>query len=136
VSFVKNAPVKVESIAGLDDLVALPFTGNWMYKKITLLFRLAADGTYLDSLSAESDRIAFTVKGAFYRNDKVNADINIRFAKALTDKMPEELSRVVLQDDPDGWKGLSVNISGDYKSPAIQVSSKLFRLNIRSVTTP
>jgi len=132
--FLREGMGPAEDYADLDDLVALPFKKAWRYRRITARLRALKDGTGIDDLYAESDEIRLYVNGAIHRDNYVNLAIKISFAETVTSKIPEALSKVFLNDEGTGWKSLSVSLSGNYAAPSIQVSSKLFRLSVKSVS--
>jgi hypothetical protein len=73
-------------------------------------------------------KLAFN--GSMRKDNTIKSDIVIYFADELTGKIPSELTNLVLTQEESGWKSLSVKLEGNYTMPTIQVSSKLFRLNI------
>jgi hypothetical protein len=44
--------------------------------------------------------------------------------------MPPELTSMALKGETDGWQSLTVKLEGDLSKPSIQVTGKIFRLNI------
>jgi hypothetical protein len=132
--FLGSIDGKTEDYADLNNLVALPFRNAWRYKRISARLRPARDGMEIEEFYAESDEIRLSLDGTIYRNNDVKLAIKISFADAITSKIPEEFSKVILNDEAPGWKSLSVSLSGNFMAPSIRVSSKLFRLNIKSVT--
>lgn len=132
--FLGNVDGRAEDYADLNNLVALPFKNAWRYRRIATRLRPDRDGMEIDEFYAESDEIRLSMSGAVYRNNDVKLAIKISFAGAITSKIPEEFSKVILNDEDPGWKSLSVSLSGNFMAPSVQVSSKLFRLSIKSVT--
>ena len=125
-----------ESAPAYDDLVGLisaPFKGQWVYREIHGQIEPIKGGVRLSKFMAVSDDIRISIDGDIYDTNIIRADLTIYFSKEITGKIPDELSGVVLSDEPDGWKSLSAQLSGNYGSPAIQLSSKLFRLNIKAL---
>lgn len=91
------------------------------------------DDIHIDSFSAKSDEITLEVAGDINGTEISDLYIKIRFSAAVTDRIPQELSKAILEEEPDGWRSLSVRLSGNLASPSISISSKLFRLNIKTV---
>lgn len=119
----------------LDSLVLAPLDGTWKYNRIYGILRPKGGKVLIDTLTAEADEIKASVKGTFFhREDKADLDMVIYFSPKLLEKVPPELSDTILKDAEGGWKSLSVSISGDFKSPAIQITGRLFRLNIREIS--
>jgi hypothetical protein len=79
---------------------------------------------------AKSDLMKLSFNGDIRRDNTIKSDIVIYFSDELTRKIPPELTKLVLTQEDPGWKSLSVKLEGNYTMPTIQVSSKLFRLNI------
>ena len=88
------------------------------------------NGVKIKEFEAISDEIRLSVKGDLSYKGMINSDIVIYFADSLTRKIPPEFANVVLSNEKDGWRSLSVRLSGDPDKPSMQISSKLFRLNI------
>lgn len=133
---VRFAKTIQETAPAYDDLVGLisaPFNGGWVYREIRGRLELMNNGFRLTDFMAVGDDLKISVTGDIYNTDIIHADITIHFSKAIAEKIPDEVSSVVLNDEPEGWKSLSVHLSGDYRSPAIELSSKLFRLNIKAL---
>jgi hypothetical protein len=130
--------VKCESLPeggsydSLTGLVSAPFSGNWSYRSISGQIAPCKNGVKINKLDAVSDEIKLSITGILYNDKSMDADIKIYFAEGLTKKIPEDMSKIMLTSEGGGWKSLSVHLSGDSSKPSIQLSSKLFRLNIRS----
>lgn len=135
VNFVKGHAKDAGLYDTLSGLVSVPFESRWQYKKISGSIRTKRDGTELKDFKAASEDIRLAFSGDVYNDDTIKFDIAIYFSGTVTAKIPEELSGVILTREPDGWSGLVVRLEGDYKTPAIQVSSKLFRLNIKALSS-
>jgi len=134
VRFLKKHSEEASSYENLAGLVAAPFKGDWIYKEIEGEVVSSRDAIEVKKLNAVSDEIKLRISGTFRHDNTIDADIAIYFAADLTKKIPEELSKVILADEGSGWRSLSVRLAGNYTKPSIQVSSKLFRLNIKSVS--
>ena len=122
-------PEAYDSLAGL---VSVPFAERWMYKEISGSATIFKGGVTLKDTKAVSGDIRLDLSGTFRRDNKIDMAMVISFSDNLSAKIPEELSSVVLTEKTGGWKSLSVNLTGDFNAPSIQISSKLFRLNIRN----
>lgn len=122
----------------LTGIVAVPFTSRWVYKDISGRIGTFENGLHITRFSALGDEIKFSLSGTLSTdastNNTLDMNIVIYFSEKLTKKIPEVLSTVVLNPEPDNWKSLSVNLKGDLKSPSIELSGKLFRLNIKSAS--
>ncbi|MFA5145844.1 MAG: hypothetical protein WC515_00470 [Candidatus Omnitrophota bacterium] len=134
VRLIREKGARESSYDSIDGLVASPFASSWKYETISGTAERREDGLILKDVRAVSDDIRLSVNGALHKDATVDADIMIYFSPNITRKVPEELTKVVLTDEPEGWKSISVKLNGNYLAPSIQLSSKLFRLNIRSVS--
>lgn len=134
VRFLKKDGDETTSYENLAGLVAVPFKGSWVYKEISGEVEPYSNGLEVKKLDAVSDEIKLHITGKFNADNTVDTDIKIYFGPGITKKIPEELSKVILTDEDAGWKSLSVGLAGNYAEPSIQVSSKLFRLNIKSIS--
>jgi hypothetical protein len=135
VNFIKNIPDDNSAYDSLEGLAAMPFHSSWQYKKVSGEICPVKDGVRIKGLEALSDDIKISVTGIFYNNRTLESDITIYFSDNVTGKVPAELSGILLRDEKDGWKSLSVTLKGDMEAPAIQVSGKLFRLNIATISS-
>ena len=133
VGFVGSPKSAAPSYDNIMELSAMPFNSRWTYKEISGKISQSPEGLNVDNFMATGDDIKLSFTGVIYHDNAVNADIVIYFSDRLTKKIPRELSMVVLRDEKDGWMSLTVAVKGDYRKPSIQVSSKLFRLNIKEV---
>ena len=122
-------PEAYDSLAGL---ISVPFAGRWMYKEISGSVTIFNGGVTLKDTKAASDDIRLDLSGTVRRDNKLDAAMVIYFSRNLISKIPPELSGVILTEAPGDWKSLSVNLTGDFNTPSIQIASKLFRLNIRN----
>ncbi len=131
VGFIKKIPEVKEAYDTLSGLVYAPFASQWKYEKMSGSFKFFKDGIHFKDFTATSRDIRFSLNGYLYYNNSIESDIVIYFSDNVSSKIPEELSEVILRDEEDNrWKSLSVSLKGDYRTPSIQVSSKMFRLNI------
>lgn len=135
VHFIKGSAQDTPSYDSLTSLVAAPFKSNWQYLQMSGSVRPLMDGLEVKSFTASSDSMKLTLKGSVHANGIIKSDIVIYFSPGLSRDIPQELSSTLLRDEPDGWKSLSVNLSGDYKKPAVEVTGKLFRLSVKEVST-
>ena len=136
VHFIKRGIQPLASYDNLSALVSVPFNSRWTYRRIYGRVKPSKRWIEIESLEAVSDDIKLSMRGSIYPDHTIKSDIVISFSDKLIAQIPEELSEVVLRDESEGWKSLSVKLEGDYDMPSIQVSGKLFRLNIKTVAEP
>jgi hypothetical protein len=135
VNFLKEEPVgKAVCYDSICELVSVPFDSNWTYKEISGKIQPFEDGINIMDFMAVSDEIKLSFRGTIFYTQTLNIDAVIYFSDKLVGKIPKELSTVILQNEDNGWKSLSVKLTGDYKAPSIQVTSKLFRLSVQYET--
>lgn len=130
VHFIKKGDEPATAYDNLSGLVSIPFSSRWTYKDISGKVRPSRIGIDVNGLIATSDDVKLSLTGSIYSDNTIKSDIVIYFSDKLIKKMPEELSKVIMRDENDGWRSLSVKLEGNYNMPSIQVSGKLFRLNI------
>jgi len=119
----------------LETLISAPFDGSLKYSEIRGVVRPRFGHIFIDSLAADGGDIKIFLKGEFfYAEDRSDLDIEIQFSKDLLKKVPQELSETVLKESPDGWKKLLINLKGSFKSPAIEVTGRLFKLSIKEIS--
>lgn len=133
VRFLKKGGGGTSSYDDVAGLVAVPFNGNWVYKEISGTVVLLPNRVEAKRIEAVSDEIKLKASGTFGYDNAIDTDITIYFAETLTKKIPQEFLAIVLADEGAGWRSLSVHLTGNYAKPSIQVSGKLFRLNIRAL---
>jgi len=130
VHFIGKTGGEESSYGNIDGLIAVPFSSLWKYKTISGKIISTKNGTELKDFMAVSDEIRFSINGSLTDGDIINADIVIYFGKDLTGKIPPELASMVLKDGENEWKDLAIKLDGNLAKPSIQVTGKLFRLNI------
>lgn len=130
VGFVKGPDSGKERYDTVDGLLAMPFSKDYRYSLVSCRLTPINNGTHIESFKAESELIRLTFKGDIFDNNDIKGDIVIYFADKVLAKIPNELTSVLLKNEPDSWKSLSVSLSGNYASPSIKVTGRLFRLNI------
>lgn len=127
--------VAAEAYENFGALVSAPFDGTLKYQEIKGVIRFKPGRLVIDKLVANGGDIKFSLKGTFfYAEDKADLDVIILFSQNILKKIPRELSDVVLKESADGWKSLSIKLKGSFKSPAIELTGKLFRLSIKEVS--
>jgi hypothetical protein len=127
------------AVAGAYDnfeaLVSAPLDGSLKYRSIKGVIRPRPGHIIIDDLLADGGDIKVSLKGVFfYIEDRVDLDVMIQFSKVLLEKIPQELSAVILKESSEGWSSFSVNLKGSFKAPAIEVTGRLFRLSIKEVS--
>ncbi len=130
VHFITGGAAKETSYNNIDGLIAMPFNALFNYEEISGKISPTPDGLYVNDLKAAGDSIKLSFDGLLTRDNRIKADIGISFEGKLADKIPPELTSMVLRDSDDGWKSLTVKLEGDLAKPSIQVTGRLFRLNI------
>ncbi len=124
-----------DAYENLGALVSAPFDGSLKYREIRGVIRPRSGRILIDELTADGDDIKVNLKGAlFFVEERADLDVVIQFSQSLLKKIPRELSEAILKECPGGWKSLSVNLKGSFKSPAIEVTGRLFRLSIKEMS--
>jgi hypothetical protein len=127
----KNMP-KTE-YSTLEGLVAVPFEGRWTYKDVSGTVEVFSNGFTLKRFAANSREIKLFVSGDIFYNGMVDINITAAFSKGALKDVPPELHSVIMNEEPEEWKSLSVKLKGDYRSPSVQIYGKMFKLNINSM---
>ena len=130
VNFITPGGSKEASYNNIDGLIAMPFSTLFNYREISGKITQSPDGLYIDGLKATGDSMKLSFTGLITRDNNIKADIGIFFEPKLAEKIPPELASMVLSNSDGGWRSLNVKLEGDLTKPSIQVTSKLFRLNI------
>ena len=131
VHFIKRSADKAPVYDTLDNLIAIPFSSQWKYEEISGKIYSSKEGLNIKDFSAKSNDLKFSLSGILYDDSSnIKMEIFVYFSDNLTKRIPPELSGMVLRDESEGWKSFAVKLEGDYMKPSIQVSGKLFRLNI------
>lgn len=134
VRFTRNFKDTPETYSDLPSLVATPFNGRWLYNDITGLIEISGSGIRLKTFNAASSQIRLSLSGELGSDNNLDLNATIFFNAGITKEVPEILANVVLQPESGGWKSLSARIKGNYTKPAIEVSSKLFKLTIKETS--
>ena len=117
----------------LEGVVAVPFEGRWTYKDISGTVEIFSNGFTLKKFTANGSQIKLFVSGDIFYKGMVDVNITATFSKDALKNVPPELSSVVMNEEPEEWKSLSVKMKGDYRSPSVQIYGKLFKLNVSSM---
>ena len=132
---IASAPAE-DSYNSISDLVAAPFSGNWTYQRVSGTIKPSRKNLEIIALNAEAKEFKVSAKGtASYETKSADMEIVLSFSGSLISKIPKELSGTVLKDEQGGWRSLSVNIKGNLSSTSISITGKMFRLNIREVSS-
>ncbi len=124
-------PVKYDT---LTALLASPFNSRWNYSTVSGEITPTAKEMRIKDVEVVGEDIKVLLKGnIMYFTGMIDADIIIYFSDKMTSEIPPEMLGIILTNEKPGWKTLSVRLTGDLSKPAIQVTSKLFRLNIKAV---
>ncbi|MDP3791926.1 MAG: hypothetical protein Q8R38_07780 [Candidatus Omnitrophota bacterium] len=114
----------------LEGIVAMPFEGRWTYKDISGVVEIFSNGFTLKKFQANGREIKLFISGDIFYQGVVDVNITASFSKDTLKDVPMELHSVIMNDEPQEWKSLSVKLKGDYRSPSVQISGKMFRLNV------
>lgn len=134
INFIKK-DAKADKYDTLDGLLALPFGSQLIYPSVKGRIECFTDRISVEDFTAAGSDIKLTFKGDIYYDKKVNGEVRVHFSGDILKKIPDELTGVLLTDEGAGWKGLSVKLNGDYASPSVQFTGKMFRLSIKSVSS-
>lgn len=135
VHFIRNTPEEaVGSYDSLNKIVSIPFEGRWAYKDVSGTVEIFSNGLTLKNLAANGNEIRLLLSGDIFYNNTINTDITIYFSKDILKVIPAELSSVIMNDEPKEWKSFSVKTKGSLSAPSLQVTGRLFRLNIGTVS--
>lgn len=130
VSFTEKLSANKSDYESLSGLVAMPFGSKWKYREIAGSITIWRNSIHLRELKAVSDEIKLSLSGDFWDDHTISSDITIYFSNDLFKKIPNDIVRMVLADEPDGWRSLSVRLTGNYHKPSVQITGKSFRFNI------
>jgi hypothetical protein len=118
----------------LSQLITMPFEGRWMYKEVLGAVEVFSNGITIKRFSAEGKDMKLIVAGDLYYNNTADVNVTIYFSKDVLKEIPPELHSVIMRDEPNEWKSFSVKIKGDLNSPSLQITGKVFRLNVGMIT--
>jgi hypothetical protein len=133
VTFIPGKSPAAKSADHLMNLVSMPFSGKLPYKEISGDIVEMGQGIFIRKLSATGDSIMLSVNGHIYKNNNVDLNITIFFSKNILKDIPDTFTATVLKDEQGEWKSFTAHLTGDLSAPAIQISGKSFRLNIREI---
>lgn len=129
-----NASLKNKgSLDSITNMINTPFTNQWTYSIIKADLSRTASGISVKDFHAEGDDIKLDLNVSLDANNMMEGDIRVFFSPNVLKRVPEELAKTALRDEDDGWKSLSVKLSGDAMSPSIVLTGSLFRLTIKTV---
>lgn len=132
--FLKKESRTGEMYVNLTELVGAPFCSEWRYREISGKIKAFKDGVEIKDFMAVGDDIKLSANGSAYNNSFIDFDIVVHFSDNFAGRMPEQLSKTLLTPEGGGWSSLFVHLKGNYEMPSMQVTSKLFRLNIKNVS--
>jgi hypothetical protein len=134
VHFIRSSLQAADTIYdSINKLVTIPFEDRWTYKDVSGTVEIFSNGLTLKNFAANGNEIRLSLSGDIYYDNTVDMDVTIYFSKEVLKDIPGELSSMIMKEEPQEWKSLSVKIKGDYHSPSLEVSGKLFRLNVDTV---
>ncbi len=134
INFIKKE-TKAEKYDTLDGLLALPFMSQWLYPEVKGRIECFVDRVAVEDFSATGGDIRLNFKGDVFYDKKVKGEVKVHFSKNVLKKVPDELTGILLSDEGEGWRGISVKLDGDYAAPSVQFTGKMFRLSIKNVST-
>ncbi|MEA3305443.1 MAG: AsmA-like C-terminal region-containing protein, partial [Candidatus Omnitrophota bacterium] len=79
------------------------------------------DGIHIKRLSAYNDAMRISGDGRVNAEGVLNCNVNFSFSKNITDMIPDIGKAIILKDEGDGWMGLSLNVTGNYKRPSLRL---------------
>ena len=130
VRFIRAGSPKESSMNSIDGLIAAPFSSFCKYATVSGNISAIKNGMRIRNFLASSDTIRFSLDGTLTEDNVIDASITIYFADSLIGNISPELSSMILKGDSQGWRSLSFRVQGDLAKPSINVTGKLFRLNI------
>ena len=116
-----------------EDIVSMPFEGRWKYRDITGSVEIFSNGITLKKFTANGNQIRLFISGDIFYDSVIDTNITILFSREVLKDIPQELHSVIMNEEPKDWKSFSVNLKGNISSPALQISGRLFRLNVGTV---
>lgn len=129
----KDEAVKYDTLAALLES---PFNSKWRYSTISGELTPTVKEMRIKGIEVVGEDIRVSFNGTvMYFTGMINADIVVYFSDRLTSEIPPEMLNIILSNEKPGWKTLSVHLTGDLNKPSIQVTSKLFRLNIKTLSS-
>ena len=134
INFIGEDGKKQEKYNTLDNLLTLPFMSQWLYPDVKGRIECFTDRITVEDFNASSSNIRVSFKGDIFYDKKIKGEVILRFSKDVLKQIPDELMGVLLSDEGDGWRGISVKLDGDYAAPSVQFTGKMFRLSIKNLT--
>jgi len=135
INFTGEDGKKQEKYNTLDNLLSLPFMSQWLYPDVKGRIECFTDRITVEEFTASSSNIKISFKGDMFYDKKINGEVVLHFSKDVLKQIPDELTGILLSDEGDGWRGISVKLEGDYAAPSVQFTGKMFRLSIKNVST-
>ena len=103
-----------EAAAPEEDILAMPFSPDHRYDKITLTAYLDTNVLEVSDFKATSKDILMEGDCVFIKNtDNISLDWKISFSPQLSGSLPEDLRSAVLSHDGEGWYSTVISYKGN-----------------------
>jgi len=117
-------------IDSVTDMLAISRIPDVSFDSASGRLRFYSDAIHLKELRAASPAMRIFGSGWIGGEGILDCELNFSFSKELTDKMPDALKKALLCRDENGWLGMELGVTGNYKRPSIRISADQIELNI------
>lgn len=121
----------INLLTSVSNMLTIPKMPDVEFREIDGILNFKRDALYVKNIAAETEAMKIKGSGWLAKDGGLNCKFHFSFAAALTNNIPDIIKTTLLTSEEDGWMGITLNATGNYARPSLQIDSETFKLNIR-----
>ncbi len=112
------------------DLLNIDLLKGIEFTDVEGTFYVGKEDTITQKLKGTGEDFKFDLDGITGKDNSINLRVKLLLNDTLTELIPEEMQKGLLEKEEGGWSSVTMGMTGNYKKPSLRVINKLFRINI------
>ena len=121
----------INLLTSVSNMLTIPKMPDVEFKYIDGVLNFQKDALRIKNIAAETDVMKIAGAGWAGKNGDLNCRFHFSFGGTLLNNIPDIVKATLLTDEGGGWMGITLNATGNYARPSIQIDSETFKMNIR-----
>ena len=116
-----------DSVAEMLIISAMP---DVEFDEIKGILALHRKTIAINNFYAYNDKMRIRGDGWLDKDGLLDCNINFSFSREITDIVPDAIKVALLKHEDEGWMGIALKVSGNFKRPILHITGDTLKVNI------
>lgn len=121
----------INLLASVSAMLTIPKMPHVSFQRIEGKLNFRKDAIYIKEITAVTNDMRVSAEGRVGRHGDLNCKLHFSFSDSVLKDAPDIIKTSLLNEEADGWMGITLNANGNYAKPSLSIDSETFKLNIK-----